>query len=363
MSEIPRKSGNSNVQESGSSSLWVHPDLSSCLSLTTLVRFIILATNLKDDIILVLQSAAAPISEPPAVLSPAFNAFLAAACSISPTQDIIWNGAIDMDVSASWTNDAQQKGFAEHPLYPPSHYYTQLGCRHGKQTLKKVKQREVILIILAHGPCAAKAVQLYCQVCEVGYWHNYTSNHPSHGSCIHGKSVVELFKTAMDVSWTSAANCAQLYNICLLQGKCAPEGYCVKFEITGDHVWDAFIITALLKDCKHRMTSLKVPHTGDQWDQFMKAMADQNHCLLLYGYEDVWHHYCDRFQLQECLAHARVAHPNDAVGQDVEISMLHTPEAEEEYEFNDAETLALPVLDSGGPTPIVGIGTTGALMG
>src|SRR6267154_6127088 len=53
------------------------PDVISCLSLTTLVRFIILATNLKDDIILVLQSAAAPISEPPAVLSPAFNAFLA----------------------------------------------------------------------------------------------------------------------------------------------------------------------------------------------------------------------------------------------------------------------------------------------
>jgi len=95
-------------------------DVISCLSLTTFVRFIVLATNLKDDIILVLQSAAAPISEPPAVLSPAFNAFLAAACSISPAQvndawsllqGVIWDGAIDMDVSTLWTNDAQRKGF------------------------------------------------------------------------------------------------------------------------------------------------------------------------------------------------------------------------------------------------------------
>jgi hypothetical protein len=68
-----------------------------------------------------------------------------------------------------------------------------------------------------------------------------------------------------------------------------------------------------------------------------------------------------RFQLQERLACARVAHPNDAVGQDVEIAMLHAPEAEEEYELNDAGTLALPVLDSGGLTPVVDIGTTGGL--
>jgi hypothetical protein len=43
--------------------------------------------------------------------------------------------------------------------------------------------------------------------------------------------------------------------------------------------------------------------------------------------------------------------------------MLHAPEAEEEYELNDAGTLALPVLDSGGPTPVVDIGTTGGLTG
>jgi len=81
--------------------------------------------------------------------------------------------------------------------------------------------------------------------------------------------------------------------MCLLQGKQTPEGYHIKFEITGDHVWDAFVITALLKDSKHHMHSLTVPQTGDQQDQFTKAMIDRNHCIQLYGYEDVCCHCCN----------------------------------------------------------------------
>jgi len=82
--------------------------------------------------------------------------------------------------------------------------------------------------------------------------------------------------------------------MCLSQGKQTPEGYHIKFEITGDHVWDAFVITVLLKDSKHRMHSLTVPQTGDQRDRFTKAMMDRNRCIRLYGYEDVRRHHCNR---------------------------------------------------------------------
>ncbi|KAG2029131.1 hypothetical protein BDR03DRAFT_820481, partial [Suillus americanus] len=47
--------------------------------------FISIASRLKEDIILI-QPAQASTSEPPPVLSPAFNTFLATACSISPAQ-------------------------------------------------------------------------------------------------------------------------------------------------------------------------------------------------------------------------------------------------------------------------------------
>ncbi|KAG1814530.1 hypothetical protein EV424DRAFT_1541359 [Suillus variegatus] len=88
-------------------------------SITTPFCFINIASRLKKDMILV-QPAQASTSEPPPVLSPAFNTFLAAACSISPTQanhawallqDVIWHGAIDKDLSSVWVKDAPRRGF------------------------------------------------------------------------------------------------------------------------------------------------------------------------------------------------------------------------------------------------------------
>jgi hypothetical protein len=63
---------------------------------------------------------------PPPVLSPAFNTFLAMACSILPAQanhawtllqHVIWHGAIDVDVSSIWENDAQHRGFSMFTCY------------------------------------------------------------------------------------------------------------------------------------------------------------------------------------------------------------------------------------------------------
>ncbi|KAG2108176.1 uncharacterized protein F5147DRAFT_773759 [Suillus discolor] len=234
------------------------PDVINCVSLTALFHFINLATSLKDNIILI-QPAEAQTSSPLPVLSPAFNTFFAVACSISPAQ-----------ANHAWTLLRHHRGFAKYLLYPPSQYCTKPHClcRGKGMTLKKAEQRNVVLFTLAHGPCAVRSVQLYCQDCNIDYCHNYTvfegmqTYYDEQPETIQvtdhvfmEKSVAELFKTAMDVSWTSATNCARLYNMCLSQGKQTPEGYHVKFEITGDHVWDAFILTALLEDSKHRMHS------------------------------------------------------------------------------------------------------------
>lgn len=66
----------------------------------------------------------------------------------------------------------------------------------------------------------------------------------------------------------------------------------MKFEITTEHVWDAYVITSLLEDCKQRCKSLLVPHTGAQSDQFTAAMEARNRRIRLYGYEDSCLHYC-----------------------------------------------------------------------
>ncbi|KAG1796586.1 hypothetical protein EV424DRAFT_1475189 [Suillus variegatus] len=257
------------------------PGTISNTSLTSLFQFITLATRLKNDIILV-EPSLSPTSDPPFVLSPAVTVFLSAGCSISPAEvndawsllkDVIWSGGITVD----------------------------------GMTLKQAAQTYVVLFTLTKGPCIAKYVHLYCQTCRINYHHNYSvfkgegtyyEHQPDSVQAADHvfieKSVIELFRTAMDFSWTSATNCAKLYNLCLSHGKQTPADFKVKFELSVEHVWDGYVITSLLEDCERRMNTLIAPHTSEQRDRFTEAMIARNRRIQLYGYEQVRRHYCNR---------------------------------------------------------------------
>ncbi|KIJ07348.1 hypothetical protein PAXINDRAFT_90571 [Paxillus involutus ATCC 200175] len=429
----------------------------------TLFSFISIASNLRDDMILT-QPSTISSSIPPCILSPVFRIFLAAACSLSEDEvssswelfkDIIWEGGLsNINSKEVWEEYGRRRGFAQHLLYPPTHVCTNAACNRSKKglLLKKAEQRSVVLMTLAEGPCQAKSVHLYCEACKTDYRHNYRvvagerfyydeqpQNVQVADHVILELSVVELFKTAMDVSWTSATNCARLYNFSLSGGKEAPMGYPIKFELTQEHVWDAFVITSLLDDCKCRKKTLPVPHTGAQRDRFTAATVARNRRIRLYGFEESRLHLCcrcthfyeneeghetqkvsvividgvtvghpccamkncyipleknhhrfcpthstyekecsilgckspvvqgsctcsdpnhsrieecyilrgqSRFQLQDWLARARIAHLDDAVARDVDISELGDQvNMEEEYEFDEDGGRVLPATN------------------
>ncbi|KAG0700381.1 hypothetical protein DFH29DRAFT_932267 [Suillus ampliporus] len=202
-------------------------------SLTSLFQFITLATLLKNDIILV-EPSLSPMSDPPLVLSPAITAFLSVGCSISPAEvsgawsllkDVIWSGGITIGVGLLWETHGTRRGVAEYLLYPPSHLCLHPNCQRRTKgmTLKKAAQTHTVLFTLTKGPCVAKSVHLYCQTCEIDYHHNYSvfkgqrtyyEHQPDNiqvaDHVFIEKSVIELFRTAMDFSWTSAMNCAKL---------------------------------------------------------------------------------------------------------------------------------------------------------
>src|SRR6266576_512309 len=69
---------------------------------------------------------------------------------------------------------------------------------------------------------------------------------------------------------TSATNCAHLYNASLVNTEVTPRDvdWPFSFMVSDEHVWDAFVILALLEDCKRHSTLLTVPHTGLQKDWF-----------------------------------------------------------------------------------------------
>ncbi|KAF8219602.1 hypothetical protein L208DRAFT_1338990, partial [Tricholoma matsutake] len=65
---------------------------------------------------------------------------------------------------------------------------------------------------------------------------------------------------------TSATNCACLYNLSL-NNSTPPNDWAFGFTVTTDHIWDGFVILALLEDCQRRSATLEVPHTGAQKDR------------------------------------------------------------------------------------------------
>ena len=93
----------------------------------------------------------------------------------------------------------------------------------------------------------------------------------------------------------SAKNCAITYDqaLSLRQQQDAHEhGWRFGMKLTTEHVWDAFVVYSLLRDCDRRQQLLRVPHTGDQRNRFTSAMQERNHRIQVYGQPSL-SHYCD----------------------------------------------------------------------
>lgn len=62
--------------------------------------------------------------------------------------------------------------------------------------------------------------------------------------------------------------------------------------LTTDHVWDTFVLLALLRDHTERGVPLVLPHTGSQKDRFQAAMQERNERVVYHGQPEI-SHYCD----------------------------------------------------------------------
>ena len=64
-----------------------------------------------------------------------------------------------------------------------------------------------------------------------------------------------------------------------------------------DHVWDSFILLALLEDADQLDQPLLLPHTGLQKDRFTAAMQDRNLRIARYGQPELRHACTDCFKV------------------------------------------------------------------
>ncbi|KAF9061180.1 hypothetical protein BDP27DRAFT_1338495 [Rhodocollybia butyracea] len=95
----------------------------------------------------------------------------------------------------------------------------------------------------------------------------------------------------MLISWTSATNAAQLYNVVLAANSSTKQP--PTSNLSTDHVWDAFTILTLLEDFARQGRVLDVPHGCVQANRFFEAMAYRTSRIADIGHE-MDRHYCDK---------------------------------------------------------------------
>ncbi|KAF8056266.1 hypothetical protein FPV67DRAFT_650208 [Lyophyllum atratum] len=274
------------------------------LGLRQLLQFVTLVSTLRDDILLV-QPAYVSAADPPEILPPTVKIFLGNSCNITgecvddcweTLRSTIWHG-VDVNINKEFAQHGHLLGLSARTLYPPQHTCLKASCSRNQkgQLLKKAEQRQAMLYT-DQGPLPVYAVHLYCESCHVNYHHNYRVEK---GQRIYydgpvpeiiqvgehqfmERKMVQMWITMMLMAWTSATNCARMYNQSHSNTK-LPVDWAFGFTITTEQVWDAFMTLCLLEDFERRSKTLVIPHTGAPKDRFTNAIRERNIRFRLYS--------------------------------------------------------------------------------
>ncbi|KAI0083669.1 hypothetical protein BDY19DRAFT_865903, partial [Irpex rosettiformis] len=277
--------------------------------------FIKCAAALREDIFLT-QAGQHPIDKPPDFLSRSLAYFLSQVSGLGEEdvqrcwrmlKDIIWEGEVPCGIDADLLNEFKQYGhnigLTLHTFHPPSTKCIVTTCTN-KSMLTRASQISGVLHTLEKGSVQMSAVQFYCPVCRTVYHHDhYVSNgrriyYPGVPSAIqvstHRFAEVRLIQTwiyAMLFAWTSASNCARLYNTTLAELSHGTDQLPVSPFLQTNEVWDSFTLLCLLEDRQKNSTVLNLPHHGLQEHRFDQAMEERNERIQANGLPDVCH-YC-----------------------------------------------------------------------
>ncbi|KAF8234572.1 hypothetical protein L208DRAFT_1548274 [Tricholoma matsutake] len=210
------------------SDVQLQPDAFQGITLAHLMDFVVYAGKFKDNILLV-QTAEHLLSVPPPILPQSVAIFLRKACGIVSSEQIdhCWDLLKDMIWDQEPVISVEKE--ALHTLYLPQHTCVKADCTWNKQkfVLKKAEQHQAVLFMM-DGVFPTWSVHLYCTNCNINYHHNFyieAGQHMYYDTILDiiqvgehqfvEQRVIDMFITLMLVSWTSATNCAQLYNLTL----------------------------------------------------------------------------------------------------------------------------------------------------
>ncbi|KAJ6560405.1 hypothetical protein B0H19DRAFT_1290213 [Mycena capillaripes] len=102
----------------------------------------------------------------------------------------------------------------------------------------------------------------------------------------------KYFAFQLALSHATCQGIAQVYNRALGASD-LPNRSRLSHELTGDLVFDSFLLHALLQDKRNRREILSLPHRGYQNHRYDEALAQRNLRMVGTG-QDMWAHACNR---------------------------------------------------------------------
>ncbi|KAK7016189.1 hypothetical protein VNI00_018973 [Paramarasmius palmivorus] len=265
---------------------------------------------MKDNINLT-QPLEMPYDGPPPILPPSIQGFLSDATGIALNliplcwgvlKEEAWEQAEDI-----WAGDEElfrnygwNQGIMLMKLHPHTHFCDNADCD-PTRPMKRENQRQIIIYTLLRGAQPGYHIHLTCKTFRTTYHNNYRvvdgtriyySTTPKYLQVGEHQFVEDAatWTSTMVLRWFSATNGAHLYNQTLaMHDEVLPPDWKIGKTIETAHVWDTFIINALLQDSIKCGEELEVPHTSDQCDRFKAAMERQNRRIVEEGQEEIAH--------------------------------------------------------------------------
>ncbi|KAG8850470.1 hypothetical protein FRB91_009052 [Serendipita sp. 411] len=201
-------------------------------------------------------------------------------------------------------------------IHPPTRVCRDPACRDGRLSAAvKLSQPETYratLFTREYGALPVFATSLYCWKCKTRYYHDYFVHDKAESRTYYAEEIpnfieaskhyymetalCELFANMMMMAWTSATNCARIYNLGIdaFAGQSRPQSdRATNLLMDGTNVWDSFFIHALICDAIRRKRPLSLPHSDTTHSsRFNDALRERNEHFSSFDRPN-WNHACD----------------------------------------------------------------------
>ncbi|KAJ7255485.1 hypothetical protein B0H12DRAFT_534610 [Mycena haematopus] len=106
----------------------------------------------------------------------------------------------------------------------------------------------------------------------------------------------ELFANMMMTAWTSATNCARIYNTSISKSyleSALPVDWQTTFQMDVDDVWNAFYTYSLCLDYYERQETMELPHSAPLQAERLRALLEGRNSRMAGTGQEEWNHACD----------------------------------------------------------------------